>query len=404
MQPSLWLGLAGALLTIACGGDDAEFSRAAGDGGGGDAPSAGGGDPASGGQQAGGGVPDTPQVSYPDPDWPEALPEEQGFDAAQLEEAAAIADALDSYCLLVIRNGQLVFERYFRGHDAYTPQKSFSVAKSYTSALVGIAIARGDIEGLDQSAADFIPEWQGTSREAITIEHLLTMTSGLHWDVFTDYVSMVTLSDDHSGFAVGLAHDGAPGGGWTYHNGAVQIFEPLFRAATGMDMEAYANAHLWSRIGMSATSWAKDPSGQPTAYASVMASCRDHARFGYLYRHAGAWKGEAIVPASWVSASLTPSQSVNRAYGFLWWLHGETPAIGALGDAYDGQLSAVSPGDAFLARGFGSQFIEVIPSQELLIVRFGKDPVVGLDFQALFDDQNVDIHDAVVGAVLDALQ
>src|SRR6185369_4360917 len=130
------------------------------------------------------------------PDWPIGSPAAAGLDAAKLDEAATVAEANGSYCLLVIRHGALVYERYFAGTDASTPHKSWSLAKSYSGTLVGIAIDRGELSGLDAHVADYIPELKGTDRQSLTVRDLVTMTSGLQWSAFQDYVAMATLAQD----------------------------------------------------------------------------------------------------------------------------------------------------------------------------------------------------------------
>ncbi len=341
-------------------------------------------------------------VSYPGGQWPTGDPADVGLDAAQLDIASSVAAELDSHCMLVIRHGKLVFERYFQGHEPHTPQVSWSIAKSYTSALVGIAVDRGDIGSIDDSVAVYLPELKGTAREMVTIRHLLSMTSGLKWSAFEDYIVMAAFAKDHSAHALKLDVDKAPDQEWTYHNAGVQLLEPLFRSATGMSIEAYAAKHLWSPIGMTAT-WAHDPSGNPTAYASVLASCRDHARLGYLYLHNGSWADQQVVPATWIAQTLSPSQPFNRAYGFLWWLNAETPAMDAMMEPWDGRMTPAAPPDMFAARGFGNQFIDVIPSLDLIVVRFGSDPMNKLDLIALFEDQRFEKHDAILQQVLDAV-
>ncbi len=343
-------------------------------------------------------------ASYPDPEWAEAAPADENVDAALLEEAAKIAEQNQSYCLLVIRHGKLIFERYWAGHDPTSAERSWSIAKSYSSALVGIAIARGEIGSIDDSVAKYIPEWKGTAKEAITVRHLVTMSSGLKWSAFDDYVAMVMLAQDHSKYALSRAYDKAPGTTWTYDNAAVQVLEPLFRAATGMTIEAYAAKYLWAKIGAKA-SWAHDPAGNATAYASVLASCRDHARLGYLYLHGGAWKGEQVVPAAWVKDSLTPSQPMNQAYGRLWWLNGHTPYLSSMGQAHGSDmLIPFAPADLFAAHGFGNQFIDVIPSLDTMVIRFGADPMNSFDLGKLFQDAEFVTEAAILKPVLAAIK
>jgi len=412
--------LAGCVLAgAACGGDDTRGpspgAPGAGGSGAGAAASTGGADAgvtssgsgasgatgASGGSGGGGG--EAPQVVYPVPDWSVEDPAAHGLDPAALDAAATAAEAEGSHCLVVVRHGAIVAEHYWKGKDASSTDKSFSVAKSYTSALVGIAIERGDIDSLDQPASDFVPEWQGTEHEGITIRNLLTMTSGLHWDVISDYVSMATLSWDQSGYAVDLAVDEAAGSHWQYHNGGVQIFEPVFRGATGMSIEEYAAEHLWSRIGSSAT-WNHDLSDNPTTYAHVLATCRDHARFGYLYLRGGQWADGPVVPADYVASSITPSQDMNRAYGYLWWLNGQTPALDPFGEEKEGTIAPFAPDDLFAARGFGDQFIDVIPSLDMVIVRIGPDPIGTFDWGQLVENENSSgTHEAIVGPILEGI-
>jgi CubicO group peptidase (beta-lactamase class C family) len=361
---------------------------------------------APGGPDGGGGALDAAGQEdwrYPDPDWTTGAPEDHGIDPAGLEQAAAAADRTGSHCLLVIRDGVLVFERYFAGTDVTTRNRSWSIAKSYTGTLVGIAIARGELAGLEQSVADLIPEWAGSERAAIRIGDLVSMTSGLEWSAFQDYVEMVVFAQDQTAFALDLALAAPPGSAWTYHNGAVQVLERVIRNATGMTLDAYAERHLWSRIGMTG-SWARDPSDNPTAYANALSTCRDHARFGYLYLRGGRWAGgDEVVPAGWVAQALRPSQEFNRAYGYLFWLNGQTPALDAMNQTKEGELVPYAPDDLFAARGFGNQFIDVIPSLDLVVVRFGADPASDFDPGALVDDARFDQHDDILRPILEAV-
>jgi CubicO group peptidase (beta-lactamase class C family) len=352
------------------------------------------------GSQGGGSA----EQPFPNPDWPEGKPADFDLDVAKLDQAAAIAEKYQSHCLLVIRRGTLVYERYWSGNGPTTPQRSWSIAKSYSSALVGIAIARGDISSLDDSVAKYVTQWKGTPNEAITVRHVVSMTSGLKWSMFDDYFTMVLLAKDHTKHALSLPLEQQPGTKWTYDNAAVQLLEPLFRAATGGTIEEYAEKHLWSKIGSKAT-WAHDPSGNPTAYASVMSSCRDHARLGYLYLRHGKWQGVQVVPSAWVHDSLEPSQPMNQAYGYLWWLNGHTPYVGSLGTKHGNEpLIPFAPPDLFAAHGFGNQFIDVIPSLDMMVVRFGADPMNKLDIGKLMEDEHFKIEAAILEPVLAAVK
>ena len=347
-------------------------------------------------------------VPYPDPDWPTGTPESQGLDTAKLDEAAAAADSADSYCLLVIRHGVLVSEHYFHDATASSTPSSWSIAKSYTSTVVGIALANHDLPDLDANVSDFVPTWAGSPRQPITLRNLVTMTSGLQWSIFQDYIAMAEFAPDKSAFAVGIDASDPVGSKWLYHNGGVQVIEPLFRAATGTSIEDYARTHLWSKIGMTAT-WGHDLFNHPTTYANVLATCRDHARLGYLYLHHGRWKDEQVVPANWIAAATTPSQAFNRGYGYLWWLNGQGPTISSTGSQSATELYDYTPADLFAARGFGGQFIDVIPSLDMVVVRFGKDPTAitstdpAVIAAALIADETTDRHRSILVPILAAV-
>ncbi len=354
-------------------------------------------------------APAAPATIYPDPEWPTGTPESVGLDGTKLDEAATAAEGVDSYCLLVIRHGVLVSEHYFGGATAATTPNSWSIAKSYTSTTVGIALGNHDLPSLDAKVSDYVPTWVGSPREPIALHDLVTMTSGLKWSIAQDYIAMAEIAPDKSAFAVGIDDDVPAGSAWVYHNGGVQVIEPLFRAATGVSIEDYARAHLWSKIGTTAT-WDHDAVGHPTTYANVRATCRDHARLGYLYLHHGRWKDEQVVPADWVAAATTPSQPYNRGYGYLWWLNGQGPTISSTGSQSTTELYDYAPSDLFAARGFGGQFIDVIPSLDMVVVRFGQDPTAmtstnPADIAAsLIEDETGDRHRAIMGPVLAAVQ
>jgi len=319
-------------------------------------------------------------VAWPIPEWSEADASAMGFDPVGLDEAARFAESIDSKCLLVVQDGHLVYERYWNGVTRETPNASWSVAKSFTSTLVGIALSRGEISSVEQPAADFLPSWVGTDKEAITIRHLLSMTSGLEFDFIADYGSVI-FTDDMSAGAIGLPLDDAPGAVWNYNNRAVQVLESILEAATGLDVEEYASTHLWRPLGMQVaderaegTHWERDGAGNVTTFANVRASCRDMARLGYLYLRRGAWGETRILDEGFVERATTASQELNRGYGWLFWVNAGAPAYDAGGEAFDGPILPAAPPDAFGAQGFGQNFIDVIPSTGTVLVHMRDAP------------------------------
>lgn len=363
------------------------------------------------------GDPDGPTGLCEDPgpwpldEWALGDPVAHGFDLAALEEAADYADSVESDCLLVVHDGELIFERYFGETGSTTPLQTWSMAKSYTSALVGIALGRGELGSVDDPVKAYLPELAGQPSGDVTLAQLLSMTAGMYVDVMDDMVEMFTAPDmTQKALSVGVQTE--PGTAWQYSNVATQMFEPILRAATGRPADEYAQEHLWGPLGMNA-SWAKDEVGNPAMYMNVLASCRDHARFGYLYLHRGCWNGEQLVPAAWVEASTSPSTDFNPGYGWFWWLSGGHPTLDLVdsSELERGTLHPSGPDDSFCAVGLGGQIIEVVPSHDMVIVRIGRaavDEIEGNPFPLfeileLLDEGKQEIHDEIVTRVLTAL-
>ena len=252
--------------------------------------------------------------------------------------------------------------------------------------------------------------YAGTEREVVSIRNLLQMASGLEFGLFADNISMF-LAMDMTQRALDNPLAKPPLTDWEYNNHGVQVLEPVLRGATGLTAEEYSQLHLWQPMGMDAE-WLKDDVGHPAMYMNVLASCRDHARFGYLYLHDGCWDGEELVSEGFIDDARSPSQQLNRGYGYLWWLSGQEPTL----DSVDfkpkpGGLHPFGPDDSYCAVGLGNQVIEVIPSHDMVMVRMGTapmdDPEKWLTPLQLLDEVLEDgkqlIHNQVLELVLDAV-
>lgn len=320
-----------------------------------------------------------PAVLYPGADWETGDPVAAGFDPAKLDEIAARAEAGASNCFLVVKDGKVVDEHYWRGTTAASAQEVFSATKSYTSTLVGIAQDEGKLKITDK-ASTYIPEWVGTPSEDVTVENLLKNDSGRHWDARTDYTDMAIGARDKTAFSIALGQDAPPGTVWAYNNSAIQTLSAVLAAATGEDASAYAQEKLLGPIGMTDSVLKKDASGGSFTFMGLSSTCRDMARFGYLMLNHGNWDGRQIVSADWVEAATGhSSQELNAAYGYLWWLNRKGPIASPLqpttgeagGDQPDGQLVPGAPDDMFFALGFGNQIIAVDPGSGTVVVRLG---------------------------------
>jgi CubicO group peptidase (beta-lactamase class C family) len=316
---------------------------------------------------------------YPGEDWERADAAELGFDPAALEAVATTAEELDSTCFLVTRRGQIVGEWYWDGDDASTTHEVFSVTKSFTSTLVGMAQADGDL-AIEDPASDYIDEWAGTDSEAVTIRNLLSNDSGREWSFGLDYAELPAAAD-RSQFAIDLDQQYPPGEAWSYNNAAIQTLDRVISEATGEVTADFAASRLFEPLGMDDTSMSADASGNSTnAFFGIQSTCEDLARFGYLFLREGAWDGEQIVPAEWVTdATGAPSQEHNAAYGYLWWLNTEGRLLSPLQavtpteepEEVIGQIAPGAPEDMYTAQGLGGQIIMVDPGSETVVVRLG---------------------------------
>ena len=305
---------------------------------------------------------------FPGSDWATADPADHGLDAAGLEAAReyAFRPGFNTQGVVVIRGGEIVAEWYAEEKSADSWAASWSVAKSFTSAVTGIAISDGAISSVDTSAADYISEWAGTDRASITIKDLLQMNSGLDWD--EDYrggdaeiVRMATGELNQLAFSASIPLIAEPGTRWSYASGDSMLLGGIVEAATGRSMDEYATEKLLEPIGLDQIEWWRDAVGNTLGYCCVDSTSRDFARLGLLYLHNGNWDGVQVVPEQWVRDTITPVENSNGEYGYQWW-------------TYD--IDGV-PADTFLAEGIDGQFIYVIPSLDLVVVRNGlyaKDP------------------------------
>ncbi|MEX2550566.1 MAG: serine hydrolase [Nitriliruptoraceae bacterium] len=270
--------------------------------------------------------------------------------------------------VVVAHRGELVAERYARddGIGPGTALLGWSMGKSVANALVGRAVGAGQLAVDDPVGW---PCWEDDGRVDITIEHLLTMTSGLAfeevYDPDTDATRMLFTPGDTGAYAAEqpLAHP--PGSHWSYSSGTTNLLCDVVQDTTGHGPEL-ARDQLFEPLGMTTAVVEADESGGLVCSSFVYASARDWARFGQLYLDDGVWQGERLLPDGWVDASTQPvEESTTLGYGYQWWLNA----------APDGSLRMPDvPADAFWASGNEGQQVVVIPSEELVVVRLGYSP------------------------------
>jgi CubicO group peptidase (beta-lactamase class C family) len=305
-------------------------------------------------------------------DWATATPAAAGFDGGALSAAVATALADNSTGVIILKGGRIVAEAYAGGRSRDSASQLASAAKSVVSTLIGIAIDQGHIKGVDQSAADFIPEWKGTPKAAITVRHLLTMTSGLHFQ------GLKVRGETGDQFAINAATglDYPPGSHWAYATPMFHLLYHIIAKATGERFEVFAQRVLTGPLGMEHWTWITSPGrgadGPVANYYTAACSLRDLARFGLFALRGGQWKDRQLVSSSYFRAATTPSQKLNPAYGYLWWLNA-MPGERA-GGALAGYRFGKAPRDTFGALGAGGQVAIQVPSLDLVVARQGRPP------------------------------
>ena len=307
----------------------------------------------------------------------------------------------DTVAFLVVRDDALLYERYFHGYGRESTVTSFSTAKSFVSALVGIAIAEGAIGGVEDPLTRYVPELleKDPRYAAIRLRHLLTMSSGIRYeehglpwsdDAATYY------SPDLRRVAVSAGIAGEPGRTFHYNNFHPLLLGLVLERTTGRPVAEYLQEKIWKPLGMEAAgSWSLDREGGFEKMESGLnGRAIDFAKFGRLFLRGGNWNGVQLIPAEWVEESTRLDTATDPAagYQYFWWVDGVaaggsapgapapgsgTPGSGAPGGG-GASGSGAAGGRAFLAAGKHGQYIYIVPGQDLLMVRFGRtDPLHG---------------------------
>ena len=331
----------------------------------GDSPGANGADTAGESSLGGGATTVEDAASVPAGEWATADPAEVGLDEQALDRIADTAEATDSTCLSVVRDGTMAYRQTFGDTDPDEPAEVFSVTKSFASTLVGIAADDGDLDP-GQPASDFLPDWAGTASADVTIEDLVQNDSGRFWSPASDYVQLVRASD-RTRYAIDLDQADPPNTIWRYNNAAIQTLSEVIEAATGQRADDFGTERLLVPLGMANSSFTTDPAGNTLTFMGLHSTCDDLARFGLLFARNGRWGDEQLVSADWVRAATTPGD-LNPAYGYLWWLQTDETFTGPLTDETTGHFPG-APADTFAAQGLGGQIVVVVPSEGLVITR-----------------------------------
>ncbi|CAN5694190.1 serine hydrolase [soil metagenome] len=310
-------------------------------------------------------APENPYVYERGPGYPSGLPDDVVLPGGY-DDLESFLRSTETTAFIVVKRDHLLYEQYFNGDDHNSTQTSFSVAKSFASALVGIAIGDGTI-ALDDPATDYVPELKERDArfERITIRHLISMSSGLRYEEngtpWSDDTETYYAPDLRKLALTDSEIVGPPGEHWHYNNFNPLIMGMILERATSQHVAEFMEERLWQPLGAEAdASWSLDSeaSGFEKLESGINARAIDFAKLGSLYLHEGEWNGTRLLPASWVreSTAVSGEHDPSPAYGYWWWTY------------RDDEL-----GDYFAALGNKGQFIVVIPERDVVVVRNGRD-------------------------------
>jgi CubicO group peptidase (beta-lactamase class C family) len=304
-------------------------------------------------------------------DWEVSTPAEQGLDPELVARMYYNAGGLETiYSLLVVKDGCLIAEKYFNEGSIDQKDRLQSVTKSYTSALVGIALEQGYLEGVDQKMLDFFPEVTDQitdpRKKQITIRQLLQMRAGYPSEETDPAFWEGLLSGHYPPLIEEFPLTADPGAKFQYSNLTSNWLGIIVDRASGMNLKSFAEEYLFSAIGVEAGEWGQDAEGHNNGCGDLHFSARDAAKFGLLYLNDGEYEGKQIIPADWVHSSLQRySEDINATGGFPanWGL-----SISDIGYGY--QWWSAKAGDHRLdfAWGHGGQFIVLEDDIDMVIV------------------------------------
>ncbi|MGV7928067.1 MAG: serine hydrolase domain-containing protein [Spirochaetota bacterium] len=297
------------------------------------------------------------------------LPENYVFKGA-VKKIAPFLERTDTTGIVVVKDDTILYERYYLGNTGTSKAISWSVAKSFVSALFGIALHEGHIRNIMEPVTNYVPLLKVSGYNDVPIKHVLQMSSGIRFNEdYADFNSDINrmgrafaLKTPLDDFVASLQSERKPGVYNHYVSMDTQVLGMIIREATGKTLSAYAEEKLWKPLGMESDAlWLVDSAGMEAAFGGLNVVLRDYARLGRLYLNNGNWNGVQVVPAEWVKASVTPdaphlmpgkrdSSGWVLGYGYQWWI-------------------PENPEGDFLAIGIYGQFIYIHPRHRIVIAK-----------------------------------
>ncbi|MCO4794267.1 MAG: serine hydrolase [Bacteriovoracaceae bacterium] len=330
--------------------------------------------------------------------WKQHLPKEEGFDKAKL-------DKLFNYMFdkkykhntdaaLIIRNGKLIKEQYSNGYSLEHTHRTWSISKSVTNTLIGIAVHK-NILNLQAKVKDFYPQLTGDKSDTMTLDHLMKMSSGIDWKEHyeenpfsSDVIKMLYVYEykDMAGYTASRPVIYDPGKRFYYSSGESNLIMGMLKKSMGIsDYENFPWKHLFNKLGITSATWERDGKDVFVGSSYLFLSPRDLSKIGQLYLQNGIWNKEQILPKDWVKYSTTPNKAwllkqendevAKPGYGAQWWLNAQTK---------NGLSHPHAPDDIYMALGHHGQILAVLPSQNIIFVRMGADKDEKIDRKEIF--------------------
>jgi CubicO group peptidase (beta-lactamase class C family) len=336
---------------------------------------------------------------WPTTKWEKSSPHAQGFEPKSIHEMFQFMQKrkfpIDS--VVIVKNGYLIGEFYAKDNNEKTISNIYSITKSFTSALVGIAIDKGLIKSEEQTLGSIFSKNKIIKNDPllkdIRVQHLLTMTSGLKTrdNHLSNYSGIFTLrsSKNWVDYILSLGTEKKPGEFYNYSNGSSHILAAILAKVTEVPVAKYAERNLFSHIGIKNYKWPKDPQGINHGYSNLQLSARDMAKLGILYLNKGKWDKRQIISSSWIEKSLKKHSYPNKdrynpfslypfnGYGYQWW-NSETAWKADLSyrKAWGMGSDTAEQPEYYLALGYEGQYVFILPHHNMVVVfksRFEKE-------------------------------
>ena len=292
--------------------------------------------------------------------WNIKKPESVGLESSEVDKIMDYikTPSLNTQAAILIKGNSIVSEFYADGYDKDDLVTSWSVAKSFSSTIIGIAIDEGYINSVDDSIALYLPKWNKEPQENISLKYLLAMRSGMD-----DHPGLgVYFQSDMASYSLDRAISREPGILFSYSNEDSMLLGRIIENATGLNFQEYADTRLFDKLNINETWWT-DKNGNTLTYAGLDMTPREFAKFGLMIAQEGKWLGEQIVSESWIDEATSEFDNL-ASYGYQWWT--STISERGLGSARQDDYPF------FSALGLDGQYIYVWPEKDLVLVRFTK--------------------------------